>query len=150
MKSILHVVCSVCDPRIQFTQSDDTLQGMPRFNDISLQAISAPLGAILASHLKTLIGWFGMFSMMAACSFISKYGIYLYAFVRGRPRYILGMSGSGLDFFNITSYPRICLNNYAYTGWKKNDIVARFVFRAKIIFKKTCFLLQLYLKNISA
>ncbi|XP_071085568.1 uncharacterized protein [Haliotis cracherodii] len=35
------------------------------------QAISAPLGAILASHLKTLIGWFGMFSMMAACSFIS-------------------------------------------------------------------------------
>ncbi|XP_046547466.1 oxalate:formate antiporter-like isoform X2 [Haliotis rubra] len=35
------------------------------------QAISAPLGAVLASQLKTLIGWFGMFCLMAACSFLS-------------------------------------------------------------------------------
>ncbi|XP_067670065.1 oxalate:formate antiporter-like [Haliotis asinina] len=35
------------------------------------QAISAPVGAILASQLKTLIGWFGMFGLMAVCSFVS-------------------------------------------------------------------------------
>ncbi|XP_048246409.1 uncharacterized protein LOC124122976 [Haliotis rufescens] len=56
------------------------------------QAISAPLGAILASHLKTLIGWFGMFSMMAACSFITIPEQYL--FCPPTPRIYNGRSPS--------------------------------------------------------
>ncbi|XP_046547493.1 oxalate:formate antiporter-like [Haliotis rubra] len=35
------------------------------------QTITAPLGAVLASQLKTQIGWFGMFSMIAGFSFLS-------------------------------------------------------------------------------
>ena len=39
---------------------------------LSLQVVTAPIGAILASTLQTVIGWNGMFFLVAGFTFVGE------------------------------------------------------------------------------